>query len=364
MSLHSRISASHGNIIAGLPTPSFWEAPSIMVGLRKCSSILTLVSAWTPSIGTTFASQVSNFTALDLASPSIYNASVEDDDPRFSMRIIYGETALPATAVFMNAVELLSYYAEMDFLGRTYQRHGIVLPGFPQVEIAVIPAPPATSIEVRLVIWAIYGTIIDMAYQNVFKECEAPFRWDETVVGHIYFTIPMDTVQQSRNYTGYLQLSKPANGTIDPESTNSTFDLETLRVGGFSWTPVYKPDGKILSPKEVFVLTMGTLKRVAEYQITEKVTGAFYIGAEFVDAHVEVYLHGRSKPRSKPPFFEYGHIIEAARRIPGWMLGHRQFAEFWGYIRGYNRPLGLIVYAKGRFRPGLEVVNSNVTASG
>lgn len=98
------------------------------------------------------------------------------DDSRFSMKAMYGESDLPVTPVFMNTVELLARYAEMDYMGRTRQRHGIVLPEYPQVEIAVLPAAPSTSVEVRFVVWGMYDGICDMVEKHMFKENEIALR--------------------------------------------------------------------------------------------------------------------------------------------------------------------------------------------
>ena len=93
-------------------------------------------------------------------------------DSRFGFKAIYGETNLPLTPCFMNVVELLAQYAELDWLSRVRLRHGVVLPAYPQVEIAVLPAAPATSVEVRLIIWGIWVGIRDIITRNNYHEAE------------------------------------------------------------------------------------------------------------------------------------------------------------------------------------------------
>ena len=297
------------------------------------------------------ALQLSNPSTLDLSSPPTNDTGEGDDDPRFSIEILYGMTDIPVNPLLMNVVELMAQYAELDYLGKTRQRHGIVLPGYPQVEIAVIPAAPATTMDRRLVIWALYGAIIYMVSHNRFKEIEVPISWSGDVVGYIYFTISEDSALGGENGTANMQSANFATGVNNSTLMNHTSILDPVSVGQFDWSPVYKPDGENILPKDIFILAMGTLKAVAPHSTTDKIQWPFHIGSEIVNAHAEVYLHGRSRPRSQPPYFQYGHILEAARRIPGWMMQRRKFAELWVVLKSYSQPVGMLMYLKGPFRP-------------
>ena len=285
------------------------------------------------------------------------------DDPRFSMRLLYGHTNLPLIPTFMNAVELLAQYAEMDNQSRVRQRHGEVLPNFPQVEIAVVPAAPATTVDVRLVIWAIYGSMIDMTFRKLFKETEVEILWSEETVAHIYFTIPLDEGSGIQNQTRGFAL--PAfEGPIDAsETSNITTGLNSGNTGTFSWKPILTPDGKKLLPQDVFILCLGTLKVVSPSPITDKVDGPFHIGSEIVDANLQAYLQDRRTPRTRPPYFQIAHIIEAARRIPGWMLERKRFGEFYSNIQVNGRPVGHVLIDKGAFGPSLVGPAGNVSGS-
>ena len=325
-----------------------------MGGLHVYPSLFAFLLVLAVTIEAAFGLQ-----PLSLTLPSLLNSSINstwnvNDDPRFSIHIIYGLTDIPTTPVYMNAVELLARYAEMDFFGRTGQRHGIVLPEYPQIEIAVLPAAPSTSVEVRFVIWAIYGAIIDMTFRNTFKENEIPFRWNDEVVGHLYFTLPLDRVQDLNNQTGIVKASQVNDASNVTEYVNNTFTYDDVKYGPFDWTPTYKPGGQMLSPKDVFLLSMGTLKVVASYPATERIDSAFHVGSELVDAHAEMFLRDKRASRPRGPFFQYGHIIEVARRVPAWMYGERRFAEFWGAVKVFNRQIGLVMYLKGPFPPHLE----------
>ncbi|KAL9602449.1 MAG: hypothetical protein Q9219_001873 [cf. Caloplaca sp. 3 TL-2023] len=297
--------------------------------------------------------------SIDNGSPSTFlNASlISADESRFSMRATYGEETLPATPVFLNAIELVSRYVELDNLSRTRQRHGIVLPEYPQVEIAVIPKPPARSLEVRLVIWALYGAVLDMVFKNRFRDTEIEMLWDHVAVGHIYFTRSaalLGTTNQTSLFENTPDTTEPS------DTTPNAFDVE---AGRFDWRPVYAPTGKIIPPNHVLLLLLGALKAMAPSAMTEKVPGPFHVGSELVDANLQVYLHNRRLPRTSPPFFEYGHVLLAIRRIPAWMLSRHKFAEFYCTIEVLNRPIGALLIEKGAFVPPTVADSGNISTS-
>lgn len=276
----------------------------------------------------------------------------DDDDPRFSMRVIMSDTTLPPTPLLMNAVELSARYAEMDYLGRTTQRSGIVLPQFPQVEIAVLPAPHSRSIEVRLIIYTIYATMLEMIFFKRFNECEVEINWEGRIKGYLYFTPPGNAAfrpslqpqnpnASTPNRTPHLP-NQQLNSTPQPDNAN------------FAWAPIYKPNGENIAPNDVFLLALGAIKVVAPFPTTEKVPGPFHIGSEGVNANLQIIMqHGRM-PRPVPPFFRYSHVLEAVRRIPGWQLARRRFAEFFCSVEVGGRSVGVLLMEKGPFDPRRE----------
>ncbi|KAL8861576.1 MAG: hypothetical protein Q9178_002100 [Gyalolechia marmorata] len=277
----------------------------------------------------------------------------EDDEQRFRARTIMSGTKLPATPVLMSAVELAARYAEMDYLSRVHQRQGIVLPQFPQVEIAILPPAPATRIEVRVIIFTIYAVILDMIHGQRFNECEVEVFWDDQVKAYVYFTAPTDDSLSARDHIKRRASSPSSNNTTVPqELTNTTAQLTDAL---FDWRPIYKPNANNLRPYDVFLLALGAIKVVAPFSKSEKVPGAFHVGSEIVDAHLEVFLHQRRVPRTSRPFFRYSDVLEAVRRIPGWELANHRFAELFCSIEVARRPVGSIMMNKGRYiRPSGE----------
>ncbi|KAL8724040.1 MAG: hypothetical protein Q9166_008164 [cf. Caloplaca sp. 2 TL-2023] len=270
----------------------------------------------------------------------------DEDDPRFSIRVTMSDTKLPPTAVLMNAVELTARYAELEFLGFVTQRHGMVLPQFPQIEIAVIPAPPARSVEVRLVIYTIYATVLQMMYKGGFHESEIEVLWENQVKAHVYFTRPLDGTRGADSQSKDFTLPVSGNTTLLQESTNSTAQpLNSV----FDWKPVYKPNGENIHVNDVFLLALASIKVIAPYPVTEKISGPFHVGSELIDANLQIYLQDRPITRPTPPFLRYGHVLEAVRRIPGWELARRRFAEFFCTIELSRRSVGVVLMERGSF---------------
>ncbi len=287
----------------------------------------------------------SNADGLFAMSPPPGPRRFGDDDPRFSVKFAYGETELSVTHVLMNAVALSAEYAELDFQSRVPQRHGIVLPTFPQVEIAVIPAPPATRVEVRLIIWAIYAAVLDMVYNRPFRESEIEVRWDDQVKAHMFFTQNMDD-GGPRNRTVDPAASTPTPAVVGRGKSNTTSPTPATNAD-FAWLPIYKPNGLTLAATDVFLLALGAIKTLATFSITDKVLGPFHIGSEVIDVHLEIWPRSRRTPRPLPPFMRYGYVLEAVRRIPGWELERRRFAEFFCSLEALGRGVGVVLMEKG-----------------
>ena len=293
-----------------------------------------------------------------------------DIDTHFGIVANYAETNIPVTPCLMNIVELLANYAELDWLGRVRQRHGVVLPSYPQVEFAVIPSAPATSVEVRFVVWGLWVGIRDIVSQNRFVEVEFELYWEEQVVAYIYITRPMDLGPSSSNETlgtdGPLTLSPPSNGTAsvtldDPNSTTNLSD--TLTDERFSWSPRFGYDAKTLTIFEVFLTVIAGLKNAAPMAALDKVTSAYASAAVNVDANLQIFLHKRRTPRPRPPYLQYIHVIKALRLVPGYMLAEGRFAELIFVMQVNNLPVGEGYLASGPYVPPHPVVLGDMLAS-
>ena len=334
--------------------------------VRQICSLLACLSTTVNTLAVISSPQTSSstFAAIPLLNTTTQDTST---DPRFGMKVIYGETNIPHTACLMNVVELLAQYAELDFLGRVRQRHGIVLPEYPQVEIAVLPAAPATSVEVRFVVWAIWVGIREIINKHKFHEAEFEVLWEDETVAYISLTKPMNIQITGSNRTlgtneSLTLLSSPNEATSDNlDTSNSTENSsDALTEGQFTWRPFFTHEAKTLTVIEVFLTVMAGLKNAAPHPASEKVPGPFSSAAVDVFANVQFYLHKRRNPRTKPPFFQYIHIIKALRLIPGYMLDKKRFSELFFLMEVSGLPVGEGYLEKGHFVPPLFVLGDEL----
>ncbi|CAD6592679.1 MAG: hypothetical protein ASARMPREDX12_006349 [Alectoria sarmentosa] len=258
----------------------------------------------------------------------------------------------------MNVVELLAQYAELDWLSRVRLRHGVVLPAYPQVEIAILPAAPATSVEVRLIIWGIWVGIRDIIIRNNFHEAEFEVFWDREVVAFIYFTKPTNLPATSSNWTPdsdeILTLLSPLNDTtggILEVSGSTRNSSDALNEGQFDWHPLFPPSSRKLTVVEVFLTVMAGLKNAAPHPASDKIPGPYASAAVDIYANVQFYLHKRRIPRLKPPFFQYIHVIKALRLVPGYMLEKKRFSEMFFSLDVSGVPVGEGYIEKGHYVP-------------
>ena len=322
---------------------------SLLTCLIRAVNALAIVSP-PQSLSTSFTnSPLVNTTTLDSGL-----------DPRFGFKIEYGETDLLKTPCLMNVVELLARYAECDWLSQVQPRQGVVLPEYPQVEFAVIPAPPAKSVEVRKVIWGIWVVIRDMISRNNFHETELEILWEMQAVAYIYVTLPMDLKIANQNRS--LGTDEPltllpgsnitTGGNIDISNTTG-YSPDALNEGDFSWQPIFGPTAQILTVFEVFLTVMAGLKNAATHGASDKVPGPYASSATDVYANVQFYIHKRRAPRTKPPYFQYIHVIKALRLVPRYMLDRKRFSELFFTMEVDGIPVGEGYLEKGHFMPGV-----------
>lgn len=316
-----------------------------------CTTVNTLaIISPSQTLSTTFTNSQSLNTTLFSS----------DIDPNFGIIANYAETNIPITPCLMNIVELLGNYAELDWLSSVRVRQGVVLPSYPQIEFAVIPNAPASSVEVRFVIWGIWVGIRDMVSRNIFCEAEFELYWEEKVVAFIYITKPIDLGPSSSNETlgtdGPLMLSPTSNGTASVmlDSSNSTTDLSnTPNEGGFSWSPLYPRSAKTLTIFEVFLTVIAGIKNAAPHPALDKIPGPYASAAVNVDASLQIYLYKRRSPRPRPPFFQYIHVIEALKLVPAYMLAQGRFAELYFQMQVNDIPVGDGYLISGSIPPHL-----------
>ena len=333
---------------------------SAIVGQICCLLTCLITAVKALAIVSPSQSLSTSFTNFPLVNTTTLDSGI---DSRFGFKIEYGETDLPKTPCLMNAVELLAQYAECDWLGTVRTRRGVVLPEYPQVEFAVIPAPPATSVEVRAIVWGIWVAIRDMISNNSFHEVEMEILWELQAVAYFYITLPMDLKIAGQN--GSLGNDEPltllpgsnitTGGNLDISNT-SEYSPDALNAGTFSWEPIFGPTAKTLTVFEVFLTVMAGLKNAASHVASDKVPGSYASAAMDVNANVQFYIHKRRSPRPRPPYFQYIHVIRALRLVPGYMLEKKRFAEMFFMIEVDGMAVGEGYLERGhRLPPHFDV---------
>lgn len=292
-----------------------------------------------------------------------------DVDPHFGLTAIYGETDIPRTACLMNVVELLYQYAKREWLGLVGQRHGIVLPEYPQVEIAVLPAAPATSVQVRLVIWGIWVGIRDIIRRNKFREVEFEVSWDDDVVAYISLTKPMELQVTGSNRTRGINTSLALLSSPNPAASNilgTSHSIEHFSDGlnedHFTWKPSFPARARTLTVVDVFLTVMAGLKSAASHPASDNVPRPYSVAALDVSANVQFYLYKRRRPRTQGPSLKYIHNMEALRLIPAYMLERGRFCELFFQMEVSGLTVGEGYLQEGRYRP-LVSVSGNVLES-
>ena len=298
---------------------------------------------------------VSTINAPANVSDFLPQLGAQDLDPNFSWKIAYDDTDIPATPTFMNVIELMAQYAEKDpMTGRVKQRRGMVLPNFPQVEIAVLPPEPSLSgsIEMLLVVWGLYAMCADMVFKNKFKQAEMAIRWKQEDMGSLFITLPLDDDDDDSSSSSLNMTALRTIPALPASSTNITYTSPALQANIFDWTPAWKPRGEIIPPTDVFLMAMGIIKSVADVPVQRKVPQAFFIGSWLVNVNTQIIFYRGVKPRTRPPFLQYIHVLEMARRMSAWMYGQRKFAEFFCTLKVNGVPVGQALLEKGRIPAG------------
>ena len=332
--------------------------------------LLGLYTFWCDAVGSPRRSiPETSIISLSLNTPDIPSSEI---DPKFSYRGLYGGVDLPKTPLFVNVVELMTRYAEHDWLSRVTERSGIVLLAYPQVEMAVIPATRTTVVENRLIVWGLWAAINDMTIENKFTEVEFEILWSDEIVASIFFTIADSFLINGANNSQRqaaksldMALSLYGNETSLPVPIDDgSLDISSsLTYSNFDWMPYYLPGGKTLTPVESFLTIMAALKNSAPPAATDKVPAPFMSKVGNVDAHISFYFHQRRSPRTKPPFFQYIHVIKSMRLLPGYLLSHSRFSDL-GFRIGV---IGVLVadgfLKKGAYISGVDLIGQSGNVS-
>jgi len=275
------------------------------------------------------------FLLQQLASPT-NNTSIPSlaalnriEDPHFSIAIASGHTNLNRLSLLSNVVESLATIAQRDYNARVSSFHGHE-PAI-DVTIDVTPAGIAADFSNQVAVKCIYWGMVYIMAERHFKDAEIDCKWDNLVVAQVQF--------QGLQTTTRIET---LNTTTDSNPVNAT----TTPLSAVEPVFMFTRDAKTLTVWEVYISVMAALMHVARLPSTD-VVEAFTSQATAPSSPVYYDVHmlfiGESI-RTRPPYYEYSHIIEALRQLPGWLRRQGRFAEtsFGVVVDGIHVGTGLL----------------------
>lgn len=189
-------------------------------------------------LGTESAAMIHNLKSSPPVIP--LNSTLQvDRDPRFAMQPHYTTTPLPATAILMNTVELLSnaaFYlwdAHID-----YDHHEIFT--YPAVFIDLQITRSRDPIATFMFVWALYEAAWDMVAKKKFCTSRFDILWKERIVAKLIYRQPHpEEPLQANSETLGLTSNESASVADDVYRKTLTINtaLSTLHLGGAPTTP-------------------------------------------------------------------------------------------------------------------------------
>ncbi len=253
-------------------------------------------------------------TNTSIPSLAALNGTVVNEDPRFSIAIGYGHENLNKLSMLSNAVESLATIAQRDYSVRVSSFHGHE----PAVDVTIDVTPFGTAVDfsnevaVKCIYWGMFSIVTERQFNDADVDC----KWDNVVVAQVQF-------QGSPTMT----CPGPLNTNTDSNPVNATTTAPLSDV-----VPIFLfiQGAQTLTIWEVYISVMVALKHVARWPRTD-VVEAFTSrattapgGPAYFDVHM---LFVGTLIRARPPYYEYGNIIEVLRQLPAWMRRQGRFAE-------------------------------------
>lgn len=250
-------------------------------------------------------------------SQTLLNASL-NMDPNLTLRGRFGAESLPVIPMLMNAVSGLADLAYLDYDRRIPGFHVPNLPSYTGIDISIQPSAPATDVEVRFAVVGLYYIFYTMIMKKTFKNSDFGIIWNDVEVCRI-------TINKRSRPSN--QESVNANSTVvfgsQPISSLNDTAIPTIATGntGLDYFFQYLDFEKI-SPTEVFLTVMATLKDIAKWPDTD-IVKPFRSRALGVKAGIQ-FLELET-PRTEPPFLLYGNLIDTIKQIPAYSLQNKRF---------------------------------------
>ena len=231
----------------------------------------------------------------------------------------------------MNAVEALAFLAEKDYHGTTPQMI-VSVPGYTDVQIAIIPANGAPTLPVKPAVLGLYLAVMTMStdpeMQEMFHITSWIVLWDDVIVAYIFMRLSGPRIQiQAQNLTGLpsgtlLKLNDTTPEILAEDSNIEHFANSTIPTNAdVELIMSFYPWGTPLREMSVFITVLATLLDIAKHPSTDLVVD-FEMKVPVSDVTI-AFAKEVSTGLTGPPSFEYRWVIGAVKQIPLWMVHHR-----------------------------------------
>ena len=259
-----------------------------------------------------------------------------DPDPRFELVSHYTTEKLPATAILMNTITMLTEAADLEFHEIIDFDKSVTSEDFPNVVIEFRMARARDKLPDCFCVWALYLAATDMIRYTKFFVSEHDLIWKGKVVARLHYQKPnpnglsedgreVAIYKPNTTATSYLEGDLPTfdvrmplwpipiNDTSDPNlDWPTTGDLSPdLPSSEIVLHLQYLEDARDMPIWTVFQMVISTLKDNAEYPALDRVQ-SFVVNVPGYDAKLGITTNG-GPPRR--------------RLIPAFVLGQRRVAE-------------------------------------
>ncbi|KAI4117903.1 MAG: hypothetical protein LQ338_007481 [Usnochroma carphineum] len=258
--------------------------------------------------------------------PALNGSSLGAIDPRsFRARMQYGSQALPATAVLMSAIDVMTQLALQDFQSdieaKTYRMDDA---RYSQIEIYVGPSQPGpgATLKAGYAVLGLFDVVLNILTdpKNRFKSVQSAFLYEGREVGRFVMRRVPGAVSDPQSIStlppsAAASLSDPALSApawSDPHLTlELTQSLDTLTI------------------YELFLACAAVLRELAPQPRLRQVHEVTYaIDAPPITVAgrpIIVSFQNIGRTESRPPFFKWEWAIKAVGRLPSLMLEARNF---------------------------------------
>ena len=271
-------------------------------------------------------------------------------DPRFKLVSRYTAEKLPATAILMNTITILSEAADINFHDLVEFDKSITSEDFPSVVIDFRTVKARDRLPDCFCVWALYLAATDMIRYTKFFVGEHDIIWKGRVIARLSYQKPgsdrlsgdgreVEIYKPNATATSYLVgdtptfdvkiplWPPPSNDSLEPNGAWPTTGDLALDVSASEMVMnlQYLENARDFQIWTVFQMVLTTLKDNAEYPALDRVE-PFVVKVIGYDAKLGIATNG-GPARRRPPYFENRHVNSAMRLIPAFMLSQRRVAE-------------------------------------